>query len=322
MGPHEVEPLEVRAVAEVPAEAERCGWLIESLWSAQGVGWIAATPKSNKTWLALDLAVSVSSGTDAVGRFPVAQRGPVLFYGAEDSLPHLRERTAAIAQARDLKLTDLDLGLIDSPSLKLDKERDLQRLCKTVEQHRPRLVILDPFVRLHSRDENDAGQISALLGDLREIQRRYQLALVLVHHLRKKVSARGQDGQSLRGSGDIHAWSDSALYLRRRDRHVIMAAEHRSAPSPPPYTLELVEEPSPHLIVVTDAADPAAGNAMHELAESIVALLSQSDQPVTRNTLREQLRTRNASLGEALIRLRSQGRIERSADGFTLRRSP
>lgn len=318
----DVEPLEVRAVASVPAEQERCGWLIEPLWSAQGVGWIAATPKSNKTWLALDLAISVSSGTDSLGRFPVAHRGPVLFYGAEDSLPHLRQRVSAIASARGLKLADLELGLIDSPSLRLDKERDLARLCKTIEAHRPRLLILDPFVRLHSRDENDAGQISALLGDLREIQRRYQLALVLVHHLRKKVSARGQDGQSLRGSGDIHAWSDSALYLRRRDRHVIMSAEHRSAPSPPPCTLELTQEPSPHLTVVADSSDPASASATQELGDSIVALLSQADQPLSRDTLRERLRTRNASLGESLVRLRAAGRIERTADGFTLRRSP
>jgi hypothetical protein len=318
----DLEPLEVRPVATVAAQAELCGWLIESLWSAQGVGWIAATPKSNKTWLALDLAISVCTGTDALGCFPVADRGPALFYGAEDSLPHLRERAAAIAQARQLTLTDLDLGLIDTPSLRLDKPRDLARLCKTIEQHGPRILILDPFVRLHTRDENDAGEISSLLGDLREIQRRYRLALMLVHHLRKKPAGHGQDGQSLRGSGDIHAWSDSALYLRRRDKHVIMTAEHRSAPSPPPCTLELTDDPAPHLTVVPNPADPNHDTATRQLADNIIAVLSQASRPVSRNGLRDQLRTRNASLGEALVFLRATGRIERSQDGFILRSAP
>ena len=78
----------------------------------------------------------------------------------------------------------------------------------------PRLLVLDPFVRLHRIDENDAGQVSALLGYLRELQREHDVAVLVVHHARKNGSA-GQSGQSLRGSGDFFAWADSLLYVRR-----------------------------------------------------------------------------------------------------------
>jgi len=63
------------------------------------VGLIGGAPKCCKTWLALDLAVSVASGTPALGRFSVRDRGPVLFYGAEDAAAHLRTRIEAIAAA-------------------------------------------------------------------------------------------------------------------------------------------------------------------------------------------------------------------------------
>jgi hypothetical protein len=57
---------------------------------------------------------------------------------------------------------------------------------------------------------------------LRALQRECRVAIALVHHVRKNGSPRGQDGQSLRGSGDLHAWGDSNLYLRRRERQMVL----------------------------------------------------------------------------------------------------
>jgi hypothetical protein len=309
-------PLDVVAVSAVRPDPGRTSWLVDGLWSAEGVGVIGGAPKSCKTWLGLDLAVSVASGTDALGHFPVVSAGPVLLYGAEDATVRLRERIESIAAARGLSLDELPLGLIDVPSLRLDTERDLARLRATIAEHRPRLLILDPLVRLHRIDENSAGEMSALLGELREIQRDHHLAIVLVHHLRKNGAARGQDGQSLRGSGDLHAWGDSNLYLRRRDRHIRLTIEHRSAPSPEPCMLELVGDP-PHLCVVDDdgAADPRAAA---DVADRIVEILAAAAEPVSRESLRAAVRARNATLGEALVRLRTERRIERCERGFRL----
>jgi hypothetical protein len=57
--------------------------------------------------------------------------------------------------------------------------------------------LLDPSVRLHRLDENSSADISALLGYLRELQRRYDVAIIVVHHMRK--ATRAHLGQALRG---------------------------------------------------------------------------------------------------------------------------
>ena len=257
--------------------------------------------------------MSVASGTAALGRFTVTDPGRVLFYGAEDGPAQLRARIEGIAAARDLALEDLDLCFILAPSLRLDTPRDRDRLVATIEHHRPRLLVLDPLVRLHRIDENSAADISALLAELRVLQRRYDLALVLVHHLRKNGGA--SNGQALRGSGDLHAWGDSNLFLRRRERHLLLTAEHRSAPAPPPCTLELACDPAPHLRTLDD---PGQDPELPDLVERILVALAVSTQPQSREALRSALRTRNASLGEALVQLRAQGHIERRDGGFAL----
>ncbi len=310
-----IEPLPVVAAASIElASQSRAGWLIDGLWAAEGVGVIGGAPKCCKTWLSLDLAVSVASGTPALGRFPVQAPGPVLVYGAEDAPVALRDRIVTIARARGLGLPDLDLGLIVVDSLRLDVPRDRARLRATLSERRPRLVILDPLVRLHRIDENSAGEMSALLGELRAMQREHHVAIVLVHHVRKNGSPRGQDGQSLRGSGDLHAWGDSNLYLRRRDGHILLTIEHRAAPSPPSCVLELSAQPDVHLRVVEGG--PAEPDIATDTANQVLERLSAG--PMSREALRAALHLRNATLGEVLVRLRAEGRIVRAGDGFRL----
>lgn len=313
------EPLRVVTASEVQSDPTRVGWLVEELWSREGVGVIGGAPKCCKTWLGLDLAVSVAGGTPCLGRFAVPEPGPVLFYGAEDPPAQLRDRIRAIACARGQDIASLDLGLILTHALRLDTERDRERLTVTVERHRPRLLVLDPLVRLHRIDENSAGEMSALLGELRTLQRRYALAIVLVHHLRKSG---GYDGQALRGSGDLHAWGDSNLFLRRRNGHLHLAVEHRAAPAPPPTILELAVDPAPHLCVAEADEDTPVVETTPHLEERILDTLRQVPRPMQREALREALRARNATLGEALVRLQASGHIQRAHGGFALTNDP
>jgi RecA-family ATPase len=62
----------------------------------------------------------------------------------------------------------------------------------------PRLLVLDPFVRLHRIDENASGEVAPLLAYLRELQRRHGVAVVVVHHA-KKGAGRIRAGQALAG---------------------------------------------------------------------------------------------------------------------------
>jgi RecA-family ATPase len=50
---------------------------------------------------------------------------------------------------------------------------------------KPRLLILDRFVRLHRIDENASGEVAPLLAFVRELQRRHGVAVLVIHHTRK-----------------------------------------------------------------------------------------------------------------------------------------
>lgn len=304
----------VRAVdLEEPDAAGR--WLVKSLWPRAGVGIIGGAPKCCKSWLGLDLAVSLASGTPCLDSFQVAEKGGVLVYMAEDAAALVKQRLAGICRHRGLDLAQLPVGVITEPSIRLDLPRDQRRLEHTVRAHAPRLLLLDPFVRLHRINENQAGDVAPVLGYLRELQRAHHVAVVVVHHARKNGGLSG--GQSLRGSGDFFAWVDTALSLRRHRHQLLLCAEHRAAPAPDPVTLALTgAEEDMHLAIVPAASDDAPGLAhVPDLAAAVLAALEHAGQAgLPRGTLRRLLRVRNERLGETLSRLLAAGRVVRHGD--------
>ena len=96
----------------------------------------------------------------------------LLLFAAEDALHIVRRRLEGICAAAGLALADLDIQVITAPILRLDLDADRKNLADTVARLLPRLLILDPFVRLHRIDENASGEVAPLLAFLREMQRR------------------------------------------------------------------------------------------------------------------------------------------------------
>lgn len=305
--------LPVMRVAELPSEELAERWLVEQLWCANAVGVIGGAPKCAKTWLGLDMALSVATGTPCLGRYAVPEPGPVLVYLAEDALRAVRERIEGMARHRGLDLEAVAIHVITVPVLRLDHDQDRTRLWETVRRLRPRLLVLDPLVRLHGIDENHAGDVAELLGYLRSLQRQLGLAVVLVHHTRKNGADGVAAGQGLRGSGDIHAFGDSNLYLRRAEEHLILSSEHRAAPAAAPVHLELVatDAETTHLEVI---AEPDAQHG-RGLEERVLDLLAQG-RVLTRASLRDSLAVKNERLGTVLESLERAGKIGRTSGGW------
>jgi RecA-family ATPase len=82
---------------------------------------------------------------------------------------------------RNLQIGSVPVNLILASSLRLDTFEDQARLAETVARHRPRLLVLDPFVRLHRIDENSALEVSGVLAYLRQLQREEHVAILVVH---------------------------------------------------------------------------------------------------------------------------------------------
>jgi len=308
--------LATRLAHQLAPRPEEQRWLIESLWADQAVGIVGGEPKCCKSFLALDVAVAVASGAPCLRRFTTVRRGPVLLFAAEDALHIVRSRLEGIAQAAGVSFEQLAIHVITVPTLRIDLEADRRRLRDTVAQIAPRLLVLDPFVRLHRVDENLASEVAPLLAYLREIQRRHETAVLLVHHSRKGGHARA--GQALRGSSELHAWGDSNLYLRRlHDDRILLAVEHRAAAALPTLALELAGDGQAVALNVIDS-NPPPESSRPTPVERVFEALAEAPTSMTRRALRETCRIRASTVGDALADLLNSGRIVEDDQGYRL----
>jgi hypothetical protein len=312
-------PLPVTPAHALAERTEDQRWLVEGLWSEEAVGIIGGEPKCCKSFLALDIAVSIAAGTPCLRRFAVQRPGRVLLYAAEDALHIVRRRLDGICAAADLDIADLDVQVITAPTLRLDLDADRASLDDTVARLKPRLLVLDPFVRLHRIDENISGEVAPLLAYLRDLQRRHSVAVMLVHHA-KKGAGNMRAGQALRGSSEFHAWGDSNLYLRRGgDDRITLSVEHRAAPAVPAMTLELVQRAEALALEIVDRTpQPPKSSAPQSIDDRIVAALTTAERPQPFADLRALCKVRAATLYDGLSALTSNGRIAKSADGYQI----
>jgi len=264
----------------------------------------------------LDLAVAVAAGVPCLRRFTVRRAGRVLLFAAEDALHIVRRRLEGISAAAGVALANLDIQVITAPTVRLDLDADRRNLAETVARLQPRLLILDPFVRLHRIDENASGEVAPLLAYLRELQRRHDVAVLVVHHA-KKGGGGVRAGQALRGSSEFHAWGDSNLYLRRDGDDLSLSVEHRAAASMPPITIELAQRGTALALEVVDRRDPATPPPS-SLDERITATLAGADAALPFAELRACCRVRATTLYERLAVLAETGRVVKTDDGYRL----
>jgi hypothetical protein len=308
--------LPVEPAYRLAERSEEHRWLVTGLWSEQAVGIVGGEPKCCKSFLALDLAVAVAAGVPCLRRFAVPRAGRVLLFAAEDALHIVRRRLEGISAAAGVALANLDIQVVTAPTVRLDLDADRRNLAETVARLQPRLLILDPFVRLHRIDENASGEVAPLLAYLRELQRRHDVAVLVVHHA-KKGGGGVRAGQALRGSSEFHAWGDSNLYLRRDGDDLSLSVEHRAAASMTPITIELAQRGTALALEVVDRRDPATPPPS-SLDERITATLAGADAALPFAELRACCRVRATTLYERLAVLAETGRVVKTDDGYRL----
>jgi hypothetical protein len=210
-------------------------WMIEGLWSDKSHGIIAGEPKTRKSYVSIDIALSVATGTDCLGHFKVIKPGPVLMIQEEISDAEMRKRLRFIAASKGLggeihrhgdELSvsmpePIPLYLRNRKQLDLSSDETFQMLHKHVLEKDISLLILDPLqLMLGEVDENKAHEVRPILYNFLQLKEETGTGIMIVHHYSKasdKNPRRG--GQRMLGSQAFHGWVESALYLSKNEKY-------------------------------------------------------------------------------------------------------
>src|SRR5690606_24368921 len=214
--------------------------LIDGLLRRSEVMNLIASPKTGKTWLAMQMAVAVAAGLPWLGC--PTQQADVLYIDNE-------LHPAALAA----RLPEVAAAMCPDPSVVADRIH-VQSLRSTpaglhalrpyfnaIPAGRYGLVILDALYRALPADvsESDNAQVAALMADLCAHAARLDAGFVLIHHASKGQQVYRTVTDVGSGAGSLSRAVDSHAVLRHHDEEgvVVMEAVCRSFPPPDPLCL-------------------------------------------------------------------------------------
>ena len=189
-------------------------YLVNGIMVAKQPMILGGRSKTLKTCIAVDLALSLGSGTPFLNHF-LAEEIAVGFWSGESGAATIRETALRIAKAKRIKLRNCNVyWSFDIP--KLSRLDHLDHLAATIDRHKLGVVVVDPlYLSLMTGDTaGGASNIYAMGATLEPLSKLAQdngATLVLLHHFRKT----GQSNDSEPAGLDELAQSGAAEWARQ-----------------------------------------------------------------------------------------------------------
>lgn len=191
-------------------------WRVENLIPAEGVCVFGGQSDSFKTWSAMELAMSVSTGQPWFGKFKVEQCN-VIYCDEENGQVLLFNRFGRLFKGRNIEPTE-NLAVTVFQDIKLDTKTGAKTLRELADKFDAHLVVIDSLVRSMAGEEDKSDSVRKIFDFIKKycMADRQDLAFVIIHHTVKAVS-KGNLLLNLRGSSDIGAFCNSVIMFQRID---------------------------------------------------------------------------------------------------------
>lgn len=317
-------------------------WLIEGALTKGAVGFIAGQPKSFKSWVGLDMAISVATGADFLDFFKVVDPGPVLYVQEEDPIITLKSRALKIWKGKQIdrmKIVDggvewepgqenigdfdPDIGLYIKQGVTLSEEVWqiwLDEVLAAGLDGKPyKLLIIDTLMMVAGDvEENKAQQmVTKIYRPLKTLTDKHGVSLQVIHHMKKGDGNGQRGGQLMLGSVANHAWSEDSLYLShtKDEKGIVIDYESKTAPAAQ-YTMTNIRNKSwEPVLEVHREDDPLAPRPYAKSSRSSIQdYLSSTPKSVS--VIAQAVGISYQSARQQLLRAQSKGLAEKDKNNL------
>lgn len=174
----------------------------------QGLYLFAGAPKIGKSWLSLDICLSVAKGETVLGQRTA--KGTALYLCLEDNKVRLQNRLFELTNepTENLYFSLLADTIGDGLEQQIEQfylaHRDL------------RIVIIDTLQKIRGSEESAYGTDYTELASLKRLADKLSITILLVHHTRKCKDS--DPFNMISGSTGLRGCSDGALVLIEKDK--------------------------------------------------------------------------------------------------------
>lgn len=277
------ELLTVSAVLNMP-ESEKPQFLVSGLVPEKGITALSGHPGCGKSWFMLSMAKSIATGEPFLNLFNTKQAN-VLVVDEESGIWEMRRRMNLLSYSEDTPVF-----FYSQNGFKVDDEDDIELLTKTIKDESIGLVVIDPFVAVHSGVENSAEEAQAVMEQL-QVLNEAGAAVLFIHHHRK--GGNSNSGHSLRGSSAFSGRLDSHVTVDNTDNTgttKILSVEHvksRRGKNVEPFLVTIRQEDSQSPITLESSGMGSGKLSKKDFARKIILELLKQGRCTRKEIIKE-----------------------------------
>jgi len=325
----ETDPLRLISLHQYMAQygESDVAWPVEGWLPDQTIAMMVSPPGTYKTWILIDLAVSVATGTKFLGTAQVLRAGPVLVYQQEDFHGQMAQRIGTIMASRfqigwdgvvDAKEVNVTMPpsppiyLHDNRELRFDNKDIMDILEARIAELRPVLVIVDPLYTAAPMDDYMAKAIPHMMR-LKRIRDRYGCSFIIAHHTGKRSDKEKLQREDMWGSQFLNAFLETGWQIRPKEKASALIRRHFKV------TKDIAEQ----ILTFTIKTDMPTqyqtelgeANITDDLDLRIVNLLNDKGA-MTGRAVAKVLKVSNATVSRAMRNLLTNGAVRYGRDNL------
>jgi len=188
--------------------------LVEGLFEENALIYIAGTPGSAKTLFMMFTALCGATKSEMFGVFKIKTPFKTLFIDEENGLQRTKFKLHRLMKTMEITTDQVKFSCLKGFKIHKDWVQELEKM---IIKEKPKVVVLDSFVRVFMGDERDEKAVRQIHYLLKPLIEKCKVTIFILHHLRKELmrvkTPRTLD--DIRGSGDIGGQCDQAFLLQR-----------------------------------------------------------------------------------------------------------
>lgn len=309
-------------------------WLVDEWLPDKSITFLVSPPESYKTWILLDLAVSVASGTPFLGRYQINSPGPTMIIQQEDSHEGLTDRLALIVEqklntAPKLEgdvwqvpvMPDLPIYVHPSRQLRFDNKKVMEELEQQIANIRPKVIMIDPLYSTTASTDNYMADLANQMMVLKTFRDKYGCSFLIAHHSKKNLDPDSTAREDSWGSQFLNAFLEAGWQVRRNPKlaqNEIVVRRHSKVmgnQSPISLTFDIsTKYPMKYQVTARqyESLAPASGNRQPAQA-NILDILQQG--PLSQSDICTKTGKNRSTISRQIRQLEAASMVERMPDG-------
>ncbi len=226
-------------VSEIIDVIRPSAWLIKKYLEQHSMALIFGAPASGKSFIAIDMACSIATGTAYHGQ--KVTQGAV-FYIAGEGTNNIRKRLKAWEVTKGISLSQYPLYVSSCPAQFYDETaaQEVEQAIETLSNNsgvKPALIVIDTLARnIGAGDENQTKDMNIFVNHVDAVKDKWQATALIVHHTGLQEQSRA------RGSSVLKAALDHEFHVVKENENIkITCTKMKDSKEPEPINFDMIE---------------------------------------------------------------------------------